>query len=108
MQILLIIHLLGGALMSLKETYEELTHKETSIQKELTLLQTQMKLLEDNITGIETNPHFLETDVAPFYESLWQLQMEYKKNQTKLNMINLQLNQLSHILKDLIETKQTM
>ena len=93
MQILLIIHLLGGALMSLKETYEELTHKETSIQ---------------HLWGIETNPHFLETDVAPFYESLWQLQMEYKKNQTKLNMINLQLNQLSHILKDLIETKQTM
>ena len=94
--------------MSLKETYDELTHKETNIQHELTNLQTKMKLIEDNITGIETNPNFLETDVAPFYESLWQLQMEYKKNQTKLNMINLQLNQLSHILKDLIETKQTM
>lgn len=94
--------------MSLQKTYEELTNKELSIQHELTDLQTKMKLLEDNINGIEQNPNFLETDVAPLYESLWQLQMKYKKNQTKLNTINLQLTQLSHILKDLIETKQTM
>lgn len=94
--------------MSLKKTYEELTDKELSIQHELNDLQTKMKLLEDNINGIEQNPNFLETDVAPLYESLWQLQMKYKKNQTKLNTVNLQLTQLSHILKDLIEAKQTM
>lgn len=92
--------------MSLKETYEDLQQKASQIQHELTSLKTEMTLLEENIHGIELNPNFLETDVQPLYESLWNLQMAYKKRQTELNTVTLQLNHLDHILEGIMETDQ--
>ena len=92
--------------MSLKETYEDLHLKASKIKHELASLKTEMTLLEENIHGIELNPNFLETDVQPLYESLWNLQMVYKKRQTELNTVTLQLNQLDYILEDIMETDQ--
>lgn len=92
--------------MSLKETYEDLHLKASKIKHELSSLKTEMTLLEENIHGIELNPNFLETDVQPLYESLWNLQMVYKKRQTELNTVTLQLNQLDYILEDIMETDQ--
>lgn len=94
--------------MSLKETYEDLQQKASKIKHELASLQTEMTLLEENIHVIELNPNFLETDVQPLYESLWNLQMVCKKHQIELNTVILQLNQLDHILEDIIETDQTI
>ena len=91
--------------MSLKETYEDLQQKASKIKHELASLKTEMTLLEENIHGIELNPNF-ETDVQPLYESLWNLQMAYKKRQTELNTVTLQLNQLDHILEGIMETDQ--
>ena len=92
--------------MSLKETYKDLQQKASKIKHELASLKTEMTLLEENIHGIELNPNFLETDVQPLYESLWNLQMVYKKRQTELNTVTLQLNQLDHILEGIMETDQ--
>ena len=92
--------------MSLKETYEDLQQKASKIKHELASLKTEMTLLEENIHGIELNPNFLETDAQPLYESLWNLQMVYKKRQTELNTVTLQLNQLDHILEGIMETDQ--
>ena len=88
--------------MSLKETYEDLQQKASKIKHELASLKTEMTLLEENIHGIELNPNFLVTDVQP----LWNLQMVYKKRQTELNTVTLQLNQLDHILEGIMETDQ--
>ena len=92
--------------MSLKETYEDLQQKASKIKHELASLKTEMTLLEENIHGIELNTNFLETDVQPLYESLWNLQMVYKKRQTELNTVTVQLNQLDHILEGIMETDQ--
>lgn len=92
--------------MSLKETYEELQQKASKIKHELASLKTEMTLLEENIHAIELNPNFLETDVQPLYESLWNSHIIYKKYQTELNTLSLQLNQFNHILEDIMETDQ--
>lgn len=90
--------------MSLKETYEEFSQKSSVLKHKLEQIKSEMTLIEENINGVERNPNFLEAAVQPLYESLWQLQIEYKKYQTELNTITLQLNQLNHILEDMIET----
>ncbi len=92
--------------MSLKETYEEFSQKSSILKHKLEQIKNEMTLLEENINGIELNPNFLETEVQPLYESLWQLQIKYKKYQTELNTITLQLNQLNQILEDMMETDQ--
>ena len=92
--------------MSLKETYELLKAKESDLASELETLQVKMMMIEENINGIERNPNFLETEVQPLYESLWNLQRDYKKHQTEWNTIQIQLHQMNQILDDLVKTDQ--
>ena len=92
--------------MSLKETYELLKAKESDLASELETLQVKMMMIEENINGIERNPNFLEAEVRPLYESLWNLQRDYKKHQTEWNTIQIQLHQMNQILDDLVKTDQ--
>ena len=92
--------------MSLKETYELLKAKESDLASELETLQVKMTMIEENINGIERNPNFLEAEVQPLYESLWNLQRDYKKHQTEWNTIQIQLHQMNQILDDLVKTDQ--
>lgn len=87
--------------MSLKETYNELQLKSDELKKELDLIDQQMIDLQKQIHLIELNPHFLETEVEPLYELLWKSQMDYKKHQTELNTLSLQLQQFTHVLSEL-------
>lgn len=103
-----LVYQVGVIRMSLNETFELLKIKETDLASELHALQVKMKLIEENINGIEMNPNFLETEVQPLYESLWNLQMSYKKHQTELNTIQLQLHQMNQILHDLTKTNESI
>ena len=96
----------GEVKMSLKETYELLKAKESDLASELEELKVKMKMIEENINGIEMNPNFLETEVQPLYESLWDLQMSYKKHQTEWNTVQLQLHQMDQILHDITKTDE--
>ncbi len=96
----------GVVKMSLKETYELLKAKESDLASELEELKVKMKMIEENINGIEMNPNFLETEVQPLYESLWDLQMSYKKHQTEWNTVQLQLHQMEQILQDITKTDE--
>ncbi|MDE5977678.1 MAG: hypothetical protein K2G70_04330 [Turicibacter sp.] len=89
--------------MSLKENYELLEQKALKIKSTLQQLQEEMTGLEKRIQLVESDPNFLETQIQPLYELLWDSQISYKHHQVELNTLILQLQQFQHILKDIQE-----